>query len=80
MQNNTNRGHLFGLGLDNEDGHMRITQAEQFSILGGSKETHERLTMTFIKTFKSLEQNGKRLEQMKPHELDAIIKKASEEV
>ena len=31
-----NTSHLLGLGLDNDDGHKRVTQADQFSILGGS--------------------------------------------
>lgn len=80
IQNKSSRGHLFGLGLDNEDGHKRITQAEQFSIFGGSKETHERLTMTFMKTFERLQQKGIRLDQIGPQELHDIIQKSSEEV
>ena len=43
-----------GVGLDNEDGHKRITTGEQFAIVGGSAETHERATETFIKTFEEL--------------------------
>lgn len=80
MQNNSSPGHLFGIGLDNDDGHKRITQAEQFSVLGGSQETHERLTVTLIKTFESLKQKGKRLEQTEPNELTDIIRKASEDL
>lgn len=80
IHDNARPEHLFGIGLDNADGHKRITQAEQFSVLGGSKETHERLTTTLIKTFESLKQRGKRLEQTEPQELSDIIKKASEEL
>jgi hypothetical protein len=34
---------LIGLGLDNQDGHKRITQGEEFLLVGGSEETHERM-------------------------------------
>lgn len=80
MHDNARPRHLYGIGMDNDDGHKRITQAEQFSVLGGSRETHERLTITFIKTFESLKQQGKRLEQTELHELNEIIKKAIEEL
>ena len=40
---------LLGVGLDNEDGHKRITTGQKFAILGGSAETHERMTETVVK-------------------------------
>ena len=73
------RGHgaLLGLGLDNDDGHKRITTGEQFAILGGSAETHERMTETVVKTFEELKQRGKNLEDVRRVELAEIIKKSS---
>ena len=68
---------LLGLGLDNADGHRRITTGEQFAILGGSSETHERMTETVVKTFEELKQRGKRLDEVRPVELVDIIKKSS---
>jgi hypothetical protein len=70
-------GALLGVGLDNEDGHKRITAGEQFAILGGSAETHERMTETVVKTFEELKQRGKQLADVPPVELADIIKKAS---
>ncbi len=70
-------GALLGLGLDNDDGHKRITTGEQFAILGGSAETHERMTETVVKTFEELKQRGKDLSEVRPVELADIIKKAS---
>ena len=35
---------LLGLGLDATDQHKRITRGEGFSLVGGSEETHERMT------------------------------------
>ncbi len=45
---------LLGVGLDNEDGHKRITTGEKFVLVGGSQETHERMTETVVKTFEEL--------------------------
>ena len=70
-------GALLGLGLDNDDGHKRITTGEQFAILGGSAETQERMTETVVKTFEELKQRGKHLSEVRPVELADIIKKAS---
>ncbi len=49
----TKSAHLLGLGLDNDDGHKRLTSAEQFTIVGGSEETHGRMTETVVKTFET---------------------------
>jgi hypothetical protein len=70
-------GALLGLGLDNDDGHRRITTGDQFAILGGSAETHERMTETVVKTFEELKQRGKQLNEVRPVELADIIKKSS---
>lgn len=66
--------HLIGVGLDNKDGHKRITQAERFAIVGGSQETHERMTETVVKTFETLDRRGKSLDKVEPNELKDIIK------
>ena len=71
------QGALVGLGFDNEDGHRRITTGEQFAILGGSAETHERMTETVVKTFEELKQRGKQLDDVRPTELAEIIKKSA---
>lgn len=69
--------HLLGLGLDNGDGHKRITTGEKFSIVGGSAETHERMTETVVKTFEQLKQRGKTLERVEPAELAEILDKST---
>lgn len=67
--------HLLGLGLDNKDGHKRITKGEQFTLVGGSQETHERMTETVVKTFEDLKQRGKDLREVESKELGDIIRK-----
>jgi hypothetical protein len=69
--------HLIGVGLDHKDGHKRITQAERFSIVGGSKETHERMTETVVKTFEKLDRKGKTLESIEQKELKDIIQEST---
>ncbi len=71
------RAALLGLGLDNQDGHKRITTGEQFAIVGGSAETHERMTETVVKTFEELKTRGKHLEQVGPKELAEILHKTT---
>lgn len=73
---NAGSAHLLGVGLDNEDGHKRITRADKFTIVGGSEETHGRATETFIKTFEELKHRGKHLETVEPKELFDIIHKS----
>lgn len=71
------RAALLGLGLDNEDGHKRITTGEQFAILGGSEETHGRMTETVVKTFEELKSRRKQLHTLEPKELAEILDKST---
>jgi len=76
---NTHKGspqaQLIGVGLDHTDGHKRITQSERFAILGGSEETHGRMTETVMKTFETLDRKGKTLAEVEKKELVEIIHK-----
>ena len=69
--------HLLGVGLDNEDGHKRLTTATEFTIVGGSDETHGRMTETVIKTFEELKTRGKKLQAVEAQELAEIIHKST---
>ena len=73
------KAHLLGLGLDNEDGHKRLTRAEKFSVVGGSEETHDRMTETLIKTFEELKVKGKSLEDTEKEELSELLHRNSPE-
>jgi hypothetical protein len=68
---------LLGLGLDNDDGHKRITTGENFAILGGSAETHEKMTETIVKTFEELKRRRKPLTTVEPKELAEILDKST---
>lgn len=67
---------LLGVGLDHRDGHKRITTGEQFAILGGSEETHAKMTETVVKTFEELKSRGKHLHEVERSELADIIHKS----
>ncbi len=69
------KAHLLGVGLDNEDGHTRLTRAEKFSIVGGSEETHDRMTETLVKTFEALKNKGKELEETDSTELVDLLQR-----
>jgi hypothetical protein len=69
--------HIIGVGLDNEDGHKRLTKAESFTVVGGSEETHERATETLIKTVEDLSARGKTIDEVDPRQLSDIIQKHS---
>jgi len=68
---------ILGIGLDNEDGHKRVTTAERFVIVGGSEETHGRMTETLVKTFEEIKHRGKHIEQVGRAELAEIIHKST---
>lgn len=68
---------LLGVGLDNTDGHKRITTGDQFAIVGGSSETHDRMTETVVKTFEELKTRGKPLHKVEPQELAEILHKST---
>ena len=68
---------LLGLGFDNDDGHKRITTGEQFAIVGGSEDTHNRMTETVVKTFEELKNRGKQLQQVEPQELAEILHRST---
>ena len=73
------RAFLLGIATDNEDGHKRITRSEQFSIVGGSEETHEKMTQTMIKTFKDIQNSGRLLNELEPQELFYLLDKHNSE-
>ena len=69
---------LLGMGLDNEDGHKRMTKGDNFCLVGGSEETHERMTETAIKFNEKLARKGKHLKELSPEEFRDMMREASE--
>ena len=67
---------MIGLGLDNHDGHVRVTQGDNFSIFDGSEETHERMQRTCIKVNEKLARKGKRLADATHAEIRDLLAEA----
>ncbi len=64
---------LLGLGLDARDGQKRLTKGENFVLLGGSEETHERMTETAIKVNEKLAKRGKNINNASDEELRDVF-------
>jgi len=62
---------MLGVGLDS-DGHKRLTQGQNFALVGGSKDTHEQMTEKAIKINEKLKSRGKQLEEVSREEFDDI--------
>jgi len=69
---------LLGVGLDNQDGHKRITHGEEFMLVGGSEDTHERMQDVVIRVTESLKDRGKRLRDAEPIEVVDLLRDAVE--
>ena len=67
---------LIGLGLDNHDEHKRITTGDEFLLVGGSQETHERMQDVAIHVTEALKGKGKRLQDAEPQEVMDLIQRA----
>ena len=67
---------LLGVGLDNQDGHQRVTRGEEFLLVGGSAETHERMQDVAIHVTESLQTKGKRLQDTSSQEVVELLRKA----
>jgi hypothetical protein len=67
---------LLGIGLDNHDGHRRITRSESFLLVGGSAETHERMQETAVRFEEGLERRGKTLAEAEVAEVIDLLHEA----
>jgi hypothetical protein len=70
---------LLGVGLNNTDGHKRVTQNGPFLLVGGSEETHERLQNISIRFNEALEKRGKALSETPVEEVIEILYESGEE-
>ena len=75
---NNKEALLLGIGLDNRDGHKRITAGDDFYLVGGSEETHEKMVETTIKFNEKLSRRGKRLAELSREEFTDLMNQASE--
>jgi hypothetical protein len=67
---------LIGLGFDNKDEHKRITKGDDFLLVGGSQETHERMQDLAIHITEALKTKGKRLQDACVDEIFELMQKS----
>ena len=67
---------FLGVGLDNKDGHKRLTRTDNFLLVGGSQETHEQMQEVTIRFNESLDERGKRLDETSLQEVLDLMRKA----
>ena len=66
------KSYLLGLGLDCDDGHIRVTKGENFKICGGSHRTHEQMQERVMKFNEKLSKRGKTLDDVSMREFFEI--------
>lgn len=76
-QNPNRKAMLLGMGFDHADGQKRITRGDNFCLVGGSEETHERMTETTIKFNEKLARKGKHLSELSREEFRDIMHEVS---
>jgi len=65
------KARILGIGLDS-DGHKRLTSGENFTLVGGTEETHENMTERVIKLNEKLKSRGKHLDTVTNQEFEDI--------
>jgi hypothetical protein len=75
MRHKKIKKNLLGLGLDNRDGHARLTRGENFLLVGGSQDTHHEMQEKAIKINELLKKRGKDLDTVSQSELKDIAQK-----
>jgi len=63
---------FLGVGLDNDDGHVRITSGENFLLVSGSEETHGVMQEKATKLNEELKRRNKTLDMVAGDELSDI--------
>jgi hypothetical protein len=69
---------VLGVGLDGTDGHRRITRTEEMVLVGGSRETHERMQEVAVRFGEALEKRGKMLPGASVREVIDLLLEAHE--
>lgn len=78
MAKKDRKAMLLGMGFDNRDGHKRITEGEDFVLLGGSEETHEKMVETTLKFNEKLARKGKELADLSREEFTDLMRESAE--
>lgn len=64
---------LLGVGFDHQDGHVRITQANNYKILMGSHDSHSELQKICCEIEKAVHSSGRKLSDYTPEEFMELM-------
>lgn len=64
---------IVGLGSDSPDGHIRLTQGQQFRVLMGSNATHEALSAWCARIEHALKAEGRALSDLSEEEFMDLL-------
>ncbi len=65
---------VLGMGLDDDGGHQRITKGEEFYLVGGSAETHERMQDLVMRMRETLKIQGKKFGDLSRGEFEDLAR------
>ena len=65
---------MLGLGLDNTDGHKRVTKGDDFLLLGGSEETHERMQDLVLRMREKLKGDGRKFRDLSRDDFENLVR------
>ena len=57
------RKAILGVGLDNQDGEVRVTRVDDIHLVGGSEDTHAQMQEKAVKFNEEMARRGKNLQQ-----------------
>ena len=73
------RTGVLGVGLDAKDGHKRVTQGDDFLLVGGSHETHERMQDMVVRMSERVKRKGKTFRDLSKDEFADLARESLEE-
>ena len=65
---------VLGLGFDGKDGHKRVTQGDDFLLLGGSQKTHQRMQDVVLRMRERLARRGKTFRDLSHEEFEDLAR------
>ena len=72
------RTGVLGVGLDAKDGHKRVTQGDDFLLVGGSHETHERMQDMVVRMSERVKRKGKTFGDLSKDEFADLARESLE--
>jgi len=69
---------IIGFGLDNQDGHQRMTEADAYRLFDGSEKSHEEMQALCALLEETLQQRGSSLAQASRAEVESLVRELSD--